>query len=264
MNLDLRFHGAPPTHLTLPALARLGLRHASTTRHCPGLGPSENPRSPIGPEAIALLTGQGLDPGRVAFLQQVHGAEVRCVDGALAGCAGEGDVLLTAIPNLPLAIFTADCLAVGLFDPVGWRLAMGHVGWRGTVKSALPAAVSALVSVGARPQDLIAVIFPSIGPCCYEVDRPVIEQLSAAFPERWEEWVKPASPGKWWLDLWTANETQLRDLGVQHERVVNLRLCTRCRADLFFSYRREGGGGRLMTVAALADRRPPSVIQSRG
>ena len=249
---NVRWHGEPPTHLTLPALEVLGLPHASTTRHCPGIAHPSEPASPLGRETAGVLAAQGLDLARVAYLRQVHGAAVQRADAG--GFAGEGDVLLTTTPRIPLAIFTADCLAVILHDPRGRRLAMAHVGWRGTVKSASLAAVGALVDAGAHPADLHAAILPSIGPCCYEVDRPVIDPLSAAFPGLWEAWAEPTGPGKWRLDLWTANEFQLASAGLRPDRIVNPRLCTGCRADLFFSYRKEGSRGRLVTVAALPER----------
>ena len=59
------------------------------------------------------------------------------------------------------------------------------------------------------PTGCSSAIGPSIGPCCYEVDAPVIERLRAAFPGGWERWTTPAGPGKWMLDLWQANEDQL-------------------------------------------------------
>lgn len=254
MNPGVRFHGAPPTHLTLAALEALGLPHASTTRHCPGITHPAEPVCPIAGPAAALLGSLGLDLARVAYLRQVHGVAVRSVDGVQGGCAGKGDVLLATRPGPSLAVFTADCLPVVLFDPVEPRLALAHVGWRGTVESALRAAVTVLAREGAIPGRLVAAVFPSIGPCCYEVDGPVIGPLRAAFPDRWEEWVEPAGAGKWRLDLWAANRAQLEAAGVLPDRIVNPRLCTACRSDLFFSYRREGSRGRLVTLAALPPR----------
>lgn len=245
----VRWHGQPPTHLTLPALEVLGLPHVSTTRHCPGIAHPSEPVSPTGRETAAFLVPQGLDLTRVAYLRQVHGASVRRVDAG--GFAGDGDVLLTTRPGLSLAVFTADCLAVILYDPAGRRLALAHVGWRGTVKAAAAAAAGALIAEGTRPADLHAAIFPSIGPCCYEVDGPVIEPLRAAFPDRWDAWVEAVGPGRWRLDLWAANLFQLTSAGLRADRIVNPRICTGCRTDLFFSYRKEGSRGRLVTVAAL-------------
>lgn len=243
----IRFHGTPPTHLTFEALDALGLPHASTTRHCPGVAPSNSPASPFEPEAYGLV--RGLDLSRAAFLSQVHSAEVQRAERS--GHAGRGDILVTVLPDLPLAISTADCLAIVLVDPARGLLAAAHVGWRGTVKGAATAAVEALVSKGAAPGSLVVAITPSIGPCCYEVDRPVVEPLRRAFPDRWEEWAAPAGPDRWMLDLWAANEAQLLAAGCRAERIANPRLCTSCRRDLFFSYRKEGSVGQLVTVAAL-------------
>jgi copper oxidase (laccase) domain-containing protein len=85
------------------------------------------------------------------------------------------------------------------------------------------------------------------------VDAPVIERFAAAFPGAWEAWMTPKGPGKWMLDLWQANLDQLTGAGVRPDRVDGLGLCTGCRPDLLFSYRRERGAGRLVTVAALPE-----------
>jgi YfiH family protein len=252
-------HGDPPAHLTFAALERLGLPHVSTTRHCPGIAEPDEPGSPFSPESAGLFAGWGLDLSRAAFLRQVHGAGVRRADDRSGGFVGEGDILLTETPGLPLAVFTADCLAIILFDPFGRRLAVAHVGWRGTVKGAAATAVRALLTAGSRPADLIAAIAPSIGGCCYEVDRPVIDPLRAAFSEEWQDWAREAGEGKWMLDLWAANESQLRAAGLSSDHIVNPRLCTACRPELFFSYRKEGSRGRLVTVASLPVTAEPEI-----
>jgi YfiH family protein len=245
-----RYHGDPPRFLTSPLLEESGLPHLFTTRHFPGVARATEPRPPFGPDAQPILVPRGLG-GAAAFARQVHGAAVLRVDGP--GRAGHGDALLTARGGLPLAISTADCLPIVLHDPRGRRLAAVHAGWRGTVQAVARAAVDAVVAAGSAPADLVVAIGPSIGPCCYEVDAPVIERLEAAFPGGWSEWATPKGPGKWMLDLWQANLDQLHAAGVRLERVDLLRLCTGCRPDLLFSYRREKGAGRLVTVAALPE-----------
>lgn len=247
----VQFHGNPPTHLTFRSLDALGLPHASTTRHCPGVAPAAEPVMPFEGARPDLLSQTGLDVSRAVYLGQVHGDIVRRVDGTVRGFVGEGDVLLTSTPGLPLSIFTADCLAVILVDPLRSLLAMAHVGWRGTVRGALQRAVRAMGEAGAQADALWAAISPSIGPCCYEVDAPVIDPLARAFPKDWSRWVTPCGEGKWKLDLWQVNHDQLVGSGVRDEQIVNPRLCTSCHHDLYFSYRREGSTGRLVTVAAL-------------
>jgi hypothetical protein len=244
------FHNTPPTHLTLDPLAAVGVRHAFTTRHHAPIGPVSASAGPFGDgPALASL---GVGPGAIHYARQVHGARCLVADDVPPGLAGVGDALITAAPRRPLAIFTADCLAVVLADPECRVLAVAHAGWRGTVTGLLGHLVALLVSrFGVRPAHLLAAIGPSIGPCCYEVDEPVTGPLRAAFPREWARWARPHGPGRWWLDLWQANADQLAAAGVRPEAIVNPRLCTSCRRDLFFSYRREGGSGRLAALALL-------------
>ncbi len=248
-------HGEPPAYFTFESLAALGLSHATTSRHCPGVASFAEPispaapRAPFGPDAVQTLARAGLDLARVSYARQVHGADVAPAPAG-GGFAGSVDVLVTTERGVPLAIFTADCLAIALYDSAVPALAVAHVGWRGTVRGAAQAAVAALMQRGARPARLNVVIAPSIGPCCYEVDERVTGELAKAYPGRWEAWVAAARSGHVMLDLWEANETLLKEAGVDPKRIENPRLCTACRPDLFFSYRK-GNRGRLVTVAAV-------------
>ncbi len=242
-----------PAFLTSPLLEAEGVPHLFTTRHFPGLRPAADGLAPFAPPSRPLLEARDLVEEPPAFARQVHGADV--LVARAGGRVGVADALVSDRPGLPLAVFTADCVPVVVYDPDGRRLALVHAGWRGTLRSVTAAAAAALGRAGAAAPRLLAAIGPSIGPCCYEVDGPVIEPLARAFPEAWSAWVTPAGPGKWMLDLWKANEDQLRGAGVDPARVENPRLCTACRGDLFFSYRREGKGGSLATVAAVPRRR---------
>jgi YfiH family protein len=209
--------------------------------------PSE-PAAPFNGDARETLAGAGLDLARVAYARQVHGADVARATGGFAGTA---DVLTTTERGVPLAIFTADCLAIAAWDPEAGALAVAHVGWRGTVKGAQRTAVTALAALGARAGRLRVAIAPAIGPCCYEVDEPVIGDFTRAFgPERLARWSRPSRPGHVMLDLWTANEDLLVEAGVDRARLDNPRLCTACHPELLYSYRK-GHRGRLVTVAAL-------------
>jgi len=246
-------HGEPPTHLSYPALEAVGVRHFTTTRRAGSFPPADAAGGPFPPGAGGGVLGAlGIEGGEISYLYQVHGATVLAADGRPPGLIGTGDALITERPRRPLAIFTADCLAVILADPARPLLALAHVGWRGTVRGLLGRLVRTLAERhGADPAPLVAAISPSIGPCCYEVDQPVVGPLARAFPEAWERWVTPTGAGKWRLDLWRANADQLIEAGLEPNRILNGRLCTSCRRDLFFSYRAEGGGQRLATVAML-------------
>lgn len=251
--VEVTWHGAPATHLAYKDLEAAGVRHAFTTRHHGRLAGPVAPGGPFGVEGAwqALGTAGAAAPA-VSFLRQVHGVEALVVDDDMGGLRGTGDALVATRPGRPLAILTADCLAVILVDPPAGLLAVAHAGWRGTVAGILGRLVERLRELGARPGRLRAAIGPSIGPCCYEVDAPVVEPMRGAFGEAASAWLTPGAPGKWALDLWRANEDQLAAAGVRPEAILNPRLCTSCRRDLFYSYRKEGQVGRLAAVATLA------------
>ena len=136
-------------YLTSPLLERAGLAHLFGTRHFPGERAPDNPAAPFATEEAArVAAAAGLDGHAAAFLKQVHGAEV--IHAEKAGFLGAGDALVCDRPALPLAIFTADCVPVVVYDPEGGRLALVHAGWRRRV---LPD-VRAEGEAGAAEEDL--------------------------------------------------------------------------------------------------------------
>jgi YfiH family protein len=243
----MHLHGSPPAFLTFPGLDALGVPHATTTRHCPGVTAPSEPTAPLGGPARPVLAAAGIDVARVAYLRQVHGADVRHArpDG---GYSGDGDVLVTATRGAPLAVFSADCAPILLYDSVAPALALVHAGWRGTARGAVAAAVSALVDLGARCARVHAAIAPAIGPCCYEVDLPVIEAFTRAHGVAARRWMTPGRDGHVMLDLIRANADMLRMVGIEHIEMSGL--CTACRPDLLYSYRK-GNRGRLVTIAVM-------------
>jgi YfiH family protein len=255
MTSKLVLHGDPAAYLTFDSLTAMGLPHATTTRHCPGIASFSEPISPQTPkppfraEAASALANAGLAMHRVSYARQVHGAEAgRAPEGG--GFAGLVDILTTAERGVPLAIFTADCLAIVLYDPVARVLGLAHVGWRGTVRGTTQAAVRSVCERGGVASRLRVAIAPSIGPCCYEVDEPVTAEFERVFGQRWTGWGAPAGNGHVMLDLWAANEALLREAGVAPASIDNPRLCTACHPELLYSYRK-GNRGRLVTLAAV-------------
>jgi hypothetical protein len=248
------WYGEPPTHAALPALTAVGVGHAFTTRHQGSFDAVSALAGPFGVDrrwpALAAL---GLESRSVRYARQVHGVDCLDTDATGAdGLIGTGDALFTRQRARPLAVFTADCVPLIVVDPERPALGVAHAGWRGTVRGIAGRLVAALVEqAGARADRLRAAIGPSIGPCCYEVDEPVIDPLRTAFPAAWERWVRPGREGRWWLDLWAANVEQLTAAGVLRGAILSPRLCTGCRQDLFFSYRKEALAGRLATLAVL-------------
>jgi YfiH family protein len=191
------------------------------------------------------LVQQALELTALVSAKQVHGCRESLVTGANAAAEEipEADILITSQPGLGLLIKEADCQAVMLYDPVRRVAANVHCGWRGQVQNVLGEAVTRLQKTcGSRPEDLVAAISPSLGPCCAE-----FRNFRQEFPPGlWSYQVRPT-----YFDLWALSRDQLTAAGLKPQRIDIAGLCTRCRGDLFFSYRREHRTGRQGAVIGL-------------
>ncbi len=171
-----------------------------------------------------------------------HGAGVAMVGHAHHGqYVGPVDGLITDEPGCGLAMNYADCAPIFLYDPRKKAIGLGHAGWKGAISDLPGAMVKAMANAfGSRPTDLLAAIGPTIGPCCYEVGKPVISAVNETFAEA-DQLLRSidGKNDKRFFDLPAANADRLEAAGVQH--IEPSGLCTACRTDLFFSHRAENG-----------------------
>ena len=182
------------------------------------------------------------DAGAVFFLRQVHGNRVVTPPWA---DPPDADASWTETPGSLLAIETADCLPVLIVDQVARRVAAAHAGWRGTAARVAERAVATLVEAGSKPDNLRVTLGPSIGPCCYEVGPEVVE----AFGPDQAKFFASGDSDRSFVDVAAANRAQLEGTGISSRAIDHVNLCTSCRPDLFFSYRRDGANaGRMISV----------------
>jgi len=197
---------------------------------------------------IQLCRAIGASPRSLTIGEQVHETRVAVVGGNERGSGAldlssrlpRTDAMITHLPRTPLLALIADCAAVGLYDPVQRAVGLAHAGWRGTAAGIARKTVEAMTAAfGSRPEDLLAGISPSIGPCCYEVGRDVIAAFEKSFPEAGDHFLSEKKEGKARLDLWQANRWQLIESGLQSSNIEVAGQCTSCHTDLFYSHRGE-------------------------
>jgi len=182
---------------------------------------------------------------------QVHGRTVAVVDRGDWGRKIENaDGLVTADPDVVLAIHAADCAPILFWDPHRGAVGAVHAGWRGTAAGVAAAGVEKMRSAfGTDPADLRVAIGPAIGPCHYEVDAPVAEALGV---HPWAPAVlRPGRAAHWQLDLVEANQRTLVAAGIPADQIWTSGYCTACHRHLFFSYRGEGLTGRMAGMIRL-------------
>lgn len=168
------------------------------------------------------------------------------------------DGLVTNECGVTLVTYYADCVPLYFVDPVRRAIGLAHAGWRGTVAGmGIKMAQAMAREFGSRPEELLAAVGPSIGPCCYEVDQPVADAFAARLDWHPDAFLQDCGNGKYMLNLWEANRQALLSAGLLPEHISTAELCTQCHADLLFSHRASGGKrGGLAAFMALKEAVP--------
>lgn len=177
-----------------------------------------------------------------------HEANVRVATREDAGCGilkpfnyESVDALITNEPELALTVTCADCVPVFIVDPVKKVIGIAHSGWKGTALEISARTVEKMVSeYGCNPTDMMAGIGPSIGMCCYEVSRDVVEEF-LEFDYLDDAWYYEKDNGKYDLDLARIIFGTLAYSGLLPENISISGLCTSCNNDVLFSHRAQKG-----------------------
>lgn len=198
---------------------------------------------------LALLDAGGYPEEGICFTRQIHGTEIRYVTEAdrqvppLPHRPLDCDGLITDRENVPLCVFTADCVPVLLRDDEAHIAAAVHSGWKGTVQDMMGAAVKAMVSLGGRPENIRAAVGPAIDKCCFEVGPEVREAILGLLGPEGEALCPPEEgvSGKYMADLKEVNRRRLLRLGLRPENIDVSPDCTMCMCDVYWSHRATRG-----------------------
>ncbi len=150
------------------------------------------------------------------------------------------DGIYTDKRNLVLMSFHADCTPVFFYDHVKKVIGLAHAGWRGTLLNIAGKMVKAFVNdFNSDPSDIRIAIGPSLGSCCFEVDKDVADLFLSENGE-FEKYMGIKEP-KYYFNLWEINKYLLMKEGIKEENIEISGICTKCNNDLFFSHRGQGG-----------------------
>jgi YfiH family protein len=233
---------------------------------------------------LSLVTLRQFHSGMVRIVEREDLAQPARLQTADGRAVLRGDGMMTNLPGVFLGIQTADCVPILVADVRRRAVAAFHAGWRGTLARIVERGIGAMrLRYGSRPQDLVAVVGPSIGPCCYSVGEEVRFEFESQFayardlfsevydsdPVRDKYpmlFLTARAPGhsiiapQGHLDLWEANRRQLLDAGVPAGRITVIGECTACAGvgtdagRKYFSHRAENGfTGRMMAVVGVAE-----------
>jgi len=202
--------------------------------------------SPLTDAQQAYLKARtGKEIPQVFWRKQVHEDTVITAQGKPSDCRAcpDADAFITNQKGIPIAIRTADCLPVFIYDPVKGAAGLAHAGWKGTRSRIAAKTVKTMQDkFGCQCYDLHIALGPSLRRCCYEV--------GAEFKEYFPQDVSLAN-GRLHFDIIAANIRQLTDAGVPAENIFDSRACTFCQPG-HFSFRRDGEkSGRMISLMML-------------
>jgi len=195
---------------------------------------------------------------------QIHGDKIAVVDESFKVLSKENrkqilngvDALISTVPDLFVAVSTADCVPVLLYAPDRKIVAAIHAGWRGTVQQIVSKTVLYLKEMyDCNVKEILAGIGPSIGLDAFEVGEEVVEAFNNAGLVNDLILKRNLQTGKAHIDLWEANRQQLLDVGLDAKHIEVASICTYTNNDDFFSARRLGiQSGRMLSGIMINER----------
>lgn len=254
------------------------ISHFITTRHggvSKGDYATLNPGEYSGDDSASIRMNRkilsdviGISSERIFAPYQIHEAEIGCIDTGFLSLPASlqqqemygKDALVTDVPEVCVAVSTADCVPVLVYSPDKQVVAAIHAGWRGTVKRIVRKSVQVMIDkYQCDPSCMLAGIGPSISQDAFEVGDEVVEAFKAADFDLSQIVIRHPSTGKAHVDLWEANRWQLLSSGLPDNQIEIAGICTYTHFDQFFSARRLGiKSGRIMSGIFV---RAPKEIQ---
>jgi YfiH family protein len=189
----------------------------------------------------------------LSVIKQVHGTAgiiIKTEQDLLARpYSSEGDYLITNLPGVGIAVATADCVPLLLYDAANHAVAAIHAGWRGSVAGIALTALQAMqANFGTQAADLQIIFGPSARSCCYEVSPDFMNSV----PDGQAHDALTVRDGKIYFDTVAYNQALLQKAGVPPKAFsLKYACCTICSPE-FCSYRRDGAASkRQMTIVTL-------------
>jgi YfiH family protein len=190
------------------------------------------------------LAGQSFFPNREKFFIKnqinpactvsaglVHSDNVAEAEAMEAGTVLlNTDGLVTRCLDLFLTVTVADCFPVYFYDPMGETIGLAHCGWRGVISNLLPKMAASMAST---PSNLLVGIGPGIGPCHFEIKDDILLRFQDCQEAILEK------DKKIFMDLPKIINNRLLESGILPQNIENIKECTFCRKDKYFSFRRD-------------------------
>ncbi|KQZ14250.1 polyphenol oxidase [Mesorhizobium sp. Root554] len=218
-----------------------------------GIGSADDPQL-VGENRRRVAEWMGVPASHLLSAYQIHSPDVVIVREPFTE-RPQVDAIVTDRPGIAVGASSADCGPVLFADAKARVVAAAHAGWKGALTGVLENTVAAMESIGARRENIVAVLGPTIGPDNYEVGAEFVARFVEADARNQAYFVPSAKTGHAMFDLNRYTVDRLVKAGVMAQA---LNRCTYAEEDLFYSYRRtthrrEPDYGRQISAIALED-----------
>lgn len=186
---------------------------------------------------------QSCIPLPLAYLNQTHSTTVVAASDALHTLL-DADASFDRSAQVACAVMTADCLPVLFCDRKASVVAAAHAGWRGLAAGVLQ---NTIHSMGVEPNEIMAFLGPAIGPDAFEVGQDVFDAFVGQNPQAAAAFrlINPQTQ-QYLADIYQLARLILKQADVHS--VYGGEHCTVLERDTFFSYRRDGQTGRMVSA----------------
>lgn len=191
------------------------------------------------PRVRRFFQSKGIDINSVVGFEQIHSSKVALVKKYYQHTILPGvDGGVTNLSGIVLAVNSADCLPILMFDPVNLTVGALHAGWSGILSGIVKKGLGKMYSLDSQPQQVRMIVGPHIGGCCYDVPSKRAEQFVANFKK--DKLLVYKEGNKIHLDLARAVYSEALDCGIFKKNLQIVLTCTSCQHKKYYSFRREG------------------------
>jgi YfiH family protein len=186
---------------------------------------------------------------------QIHSPDAIVVRAPFPGERPKADAVVTDRPGIAVGASTADCGPVLFADARARVVGAAHAGWKGALTGVLESTIATMESLGAKRENIVAVLGPSISQKNYEVGPEFVARFVDADAGNARYFAPSGKAGHALFDLNLYTVDRLSRAGVI---AAQLGRCTYAEEDLFYSYRRtthrgEADYGRQISAIVLED-----------
>ncbi len=176
----------------------------------------------------------GLEDSKLKLIRQIHSNKVEIIDQKNISEKIVADGSITKNKNIALAIMTADCAPIFIFDLDSSFICCLHIGWKGCLNNIIKIAVKIFAKI--TSQKLIAIV----GPCLSKENFEVEEKFRDVFITQDLHYKNffsiKSNQQKPHFDMRGLINYQLQSCSV--DKISNVDIDTYSNDHLFFSHRR--------------------------